>query len=169
MRGKSLNDPTLFFHFCNCPPFEEEMDLHLNKLELPSCKKCQYKVWLKLGWCFILKYSFQYTNVKIVSPLVSPTLTLVDHNLYKRKICTISESCHVNISYSVSVVLKGKFSMTSPIFFAFLGLSPLWKGPSPLFEQFRIPFNHLKFPLPNDDLFQVWLKLGCGSGNFFSI
>jgi hypothetical protein len=65
--------------------FEEDLDLHLNKLEFPSCKICLYQVWLKLARCFILKYFFQYTNVKIVSPLVSPNLKLGDHNLYKLK------------------------------------------------------------------------------------
>jgi hypothetical protein len=82
---KYLNDSTLFLDFCDYPPFEEDLDLHFNKLEFPSCKKCLNKVWLKLGRCFILKHFFGYTNVKIVSPLVSPTFTLGDHNLYKLK------------------------------------------------------------------------------------
>jgi hypothetical protein len=92
-------------------PFEEDLDLHLNKLEFPSCKKCLHQVWLKLTKCFILKDSFQYTNVKIVSPLVSPILTLRDHNLYKLK----SALCHL------------------------LLLSPLGEGQSPSFDQFRTP------------------------------
>jgi hypothetical protein len=33
-----LHDPTLFLHFCDYPLFEEDLDLHLNKLEFPSCK-----------------------------------------------------------------------------------------------------------------------------------
>jgi hypothetical protein len=40
---------------------------------------------IEIGKIFILKNSFQYANVKIVSLLVSPTLTLGDHNLYKLK------------------------------------------------------------------------------------
>ena len=53
----------------------------------------------------------------------------------------ISESFHANMTYSGSVVLKKKiFKLTHPIF-AFLRLSPLWRGPGPLFEQFRIPFT----------------------------
>jgi hypothetical protein len=31
MRRNYLNDPTLFLHFCDYPPFEEDLD-HLNKL-----------------------------------------------------------------------------------------------------------------------------------------
>jgi hypothetical protein len=85
MRRDYLDDPTLFLHFCDYPPFEEDLNLHLNKLEFPSCKIYLYQVWLKLARCFILKDSFQYTSVKIVSPLVSPNLTLRDHNLYKLK------------------------------------------------------------------------------------
>jgi hypothetical protein len=85
MTRNFLNDPTPFLHFCNYPPFEEDLDLHLNKPEFSSCKICLYQVWLKLARCFTLKDSFQYTYVKIVSPLVSPILTLGDHNLYKLK------------------------------------------------------------------------------------
>jgi hypothetical protein len=52
----------------------------------------------------------------------------------------ISESFHVNMISSDSVVLKKIFKWTHPIF-AFLRLSPLWRGPGPLFEQFTIPFT----------------------------
>jgi hypothetical protein len=53
----------------------------------------------------------------------------------------ISESFHVNMIYSCSVVLeKNIFKWSHPIF-AFWRLSPLWRGPGPLFEQFRIPFT----------------------------
>jgi hypothetical protein len=53
----------------------------------------------------------------------------------------ISESFHVNMTYSGSVFLEKKiFKWPNPIF-AFLRLSPLWRGPGPLFEQFRFPFT----------------------------
>jgi hypothetical protein len=35
---KILNDPTPFLHFCNYLPFEEDLTLYLNKLDLPSPK-----------------------------------------------------------------------------------------------------------------------------------
>jgi hypothetical protein len=70
MIRKYLNDPTLYF--CDYPPFEKDLALYLNKLEFPSCKNGLYLVWLKLTRCFILKDSFQYTHVKIASPLVAP-------------------------------------------------------------------------------------------------
>jgi hypothetical protein len=101
------------------------LDLHLNKREFPSCKKCLYQIWLKLARCFILKDSFQYRNTNIVSPLVSPTLTLGDHNLYMLKSATMSESFHLNMSYSGSVVLKERNFQWLRQFFAFLWLSPL--------------------------------------------
>ena len=53
----------------------------------------------------------------------------------------ILESFHVNMTYSGSVVLEKKiFKWLHPIF-AFLRLSPLWRRPGPLFEQFRISFT----------------------------
>jgi hypothetical protein len=57
------------------------------------------------------------------------------------RIYIISERFHVNMTYSGSLVLKKKiFKWPYPIF-AFLRLSPLWRGPGPLFEQFRIPYT----------------------------
>jgi hypothetical protein len=32
MRRNYLNDPTLFLHFCDYPPFKEDLDHHLNTL-----------------------------------------------------------------------------------------------------------------------------------------
>jgi hypothetical protein len=53
----------------------------------------------------------------------------------------ISQSFHVNMTYSGSVFLEKKiFKWPHPIF-AFLWLSPLWRGPGPFFEQFRVPFT----------------------------
>jgi hypothetical protein len=39
MRKKYLNDPSLFLNFeITPPPFEEELNVHLNKFEFESCK-----------------------------------------------------------------------------------------------------------------------------------
>jgi hypothetical protein len=124
MRRKHLNDPTLILHFCDYPPFEEDVDLHLNKLQFPSRKTYLDQVWLKMARCFILKDSFQNKNVKIVSPLVSPILTLRNHNLYK--LCTMSKSLDVYMSYFGSMVLNNFFSMP-PNFRIFVIISPLKK------------------------------------------
>jgi hypothetical protein len=63
------------------------------------------------------------------------------------------ESFHVNFSFSDPAVLEKIFKWPHSIF-TFLWLSPLWRGPGPLFEQ-------LEFPLPKDNLYQVWLNLAC--------
>jgi hypothetical protein len=112
-------------------PFEEDVNLPLNKFEFQSCKKCLFQLWLKLALCFILKDSFQYTNVKIVPLLVSATLTLGDHNLYKLK-SAISQIAFIKMSNSGSVALKEKLFQWPRQIFAFLWLSPLWRGPGPL-------------------------------------
>jgi hypothetical protein len=39
-----LNDPTLFLHFCDYHPFEENLTLYLNKPEFPSPKDNLYQV-----------------------------------------------------------------------------------------------------------------------------
>jgi hypothetical protein len=66
----------------------------------------------------------------------------------------ISESFRVNLIYSSSVVLVKKIFIRPHPIFAFLWLSLLWRGPGPLFEQFRIPFTQEWF-------IQVLLKLAC--------
>jgi hypothetical protein len=45
-RGRFLNDPTPFLHFCDYLPFEEDLALYLKKLESPSPKDDLYQVWL---------------------------------------------------------------------------------------------------------------------------
>jgi hypothetical protein len=46
----------------------------------------------------------------------------------------ISESFHVNLIYSGSVVLEKRFLNDPTPFLQYLWLSPLWRGPDPLFE-----------------------------------
>ena len=45
------------------------------------------------------------------------------------------------MTYSGSVVLEKKIFQWPPCIFTFLWLSPLWRGPGPLFEQFTISFT----------------------------
>jgi hypothetical protein len=42
LKRRFLNDPTLFFHFCNYLPFEKNLALSLNKSESPSPKDDMY-------------------------------------------------------------------------------------------------------------------------------
>jgi hypothetical protein len=84
--------------------------------------------------------------VNIVFPIVAPPDPRVPW-CEQFWIYIISESFPVNMTYSGSVVLEKKiFEWTHPIF-AFLRLSPLLRGPGPLFEQFRIPFTQGWFML----------------------
>ena len=72
----------------------------------------------------------------IISPLKRtwPLICTILNLHYIRKL-----SC--KMTYSGSVVLEKKiFKRPHPIL-AFLRLSPLWRGPGRLFEQFRIPFT----------------------------
>jgi hypothetical protein len=41
-RRRFLNDPTPFLHFCDYLPFEEDLALHLNKLEFSLLKDNLY-------------------------------------------------------------------------------------------------------------------------------
>jgi hypothetical protein len=43
-RRRFVNDPTLFLHFYDYLPFEEDLALNLKKLEVPSSKNNLYKV-----------------------------------------------------------------------------------------------------------------------------
>ena len=90
-------NPTLVLRFCDFSPCEEDLALHLNKYEFPSCKNGLCQVGLKLAKCFILKDPFQYTLVKIVSPFVAlpdppETVNCTSVNLnYARKLSCKSE------------------------------------------------------------------------------
>jgi hypothetical protein len=66
----------------------------------------------------------------------------------------MSESFHVNLSYSGSVVLKGKHFNDCTKFLHFLDYLPFE-------EDLALYLNNLQFPLPKDDLYQAWLKLAC--------
>jgi hypothetical protein len=102
----------LFLHFCDYPPFEEDLALHLNK----TCKNGLYQVWLKLARCFILKDSFLYSHVKNSFPSCGPSQPL------GTKTCTsLNLHCvrklYVNLIYSRLVVPEEKiFQLPHPIF-----------------------------------------------------
>jgi hypothetical protein len=143
---KSLNDPTLFLYFCNYPPFKEDLALHLNKFEFPSCNNglYMYQVWLKLALCFILKDYFQYIHVKIISLLVaSPdpwgTITSTSLNLHNFR----------KLSYKFELFwLSGsreKFSMTSSHCRDYL----------PLDENLVLHLDSFLFSSSKDDLYEV--------------
>jgi hypothetical protein len=94
--------------------------------------------------------------VNIVFPIVAPPEPQRPW-FEETWIYIISESFHVNITYSGSVVLKKKIFK--------------WPHPSfPFEEDLALYLNNLESLLPKDDLYQVWLKLTCWFWwRFFSI
>jgi hypothetical protein len=85
-RRTYLNDPTLFLPFCDYPPSEEDLDLHLNKLE---CKS--ELLWLSgsQGKKFQMT-SPNFCIFMIISPLKRTWLFIwtIQNSLYPRIICT---------------------------------------------------------------------------------
>jgi hypothetical protein len=69
-------------------------------------------------------------------------------------IYNISDSFHVNMTYSGSVVLEKKIFKWPHPFLHFCDHLPFE-------EDLALYLNNLEFPLPKDDLYQVWLKLAC--------
>jgi hypothetical protein len=104
-----------------------------------------YQVWLKLDcWFWRRRFFFNINICKwyYLLNMVFPTVAPPDPQGPWREqfwIYIVSESVHLNLTYSGSVVLEKKiFKWPHPIF-AFLWLSPLWRGTGLLFEQFKIP------------------------------
>jgi hypothetical protein len=94
-----------------------------------------------------------YVHVNMVFPIVAPS---DPWGPWREQfwIYIISESFHVNLIYSGSMVLEKKiFKWPHPIF-AFLWYLPFE-------EDLALYLNNLEFPLPKDDLYQLWLKLAC--------
>jgi hypothetical protein len=123
MRRKYLNDPTLFLHFCDYPPFEEDLDLYLNRLEFPSCKKCLYQVWLKLAKRFFFPiHVYTCKNSFPSCPPTWPSRTIICMSLnlhYVRKL-----SCKYEL-FLLSGSQRKEFSMTSLNLCIFMIISPL--------------------------------------------
>jgi hypothetical protein len=100
--------------------------------------------------------------------MVFPTVAPLDPKgswFVQTWISTILEGFCVNLSFSAFVVLeKNIFKWPHPIF-AFLWLSLIWIRPQAL------DLYNFRFPLPKDDLYQVWLKLNywCWRIRFFKI
>ena len=98
----------------------------------------QYKHWI-----------YKYMVFPIVAPLDPQEPWCEQFWIY-----IISEIFHVNMKSSGSVVCENKIFKWSHSIFAFLWLSPLWKGSG-------LDLCNFEFPLPKDDLYQVLLKLAC--------
>jgi hypothetical protein len=56
LKNKIFKDPTPFLHFCDYLPFEDDLDLQLNKLEFPSHEDNFYQLWFNLA-CLLWRRS----------------------------------------------------------------------------------------------------------------
>jgi hypothetical protein len=103
-------------HFCDYLPFEEDLALHLNNLESPLHKDDLYKVLLKLGsWFWRRFFFFNMNTCKYGFPYCSPSIPL-GTMIWTNLIYIVSESFHINMSPSGSVVLEKIFKWPQPIF-----------------------------------------------------
>jgi hypothetical protein len=136
--AKKFNDLTNFLYFCDYLPFEDDLALYLYNLESPLPKDNLYQVWLKLTswfWRFFFNINtYKYVFCYCGSSRPLGTMVWTNLNLHYVK----------KISNSGSVVFEKTIFKWLHTIFVFLWLSPLWK---------------LAYPLPKDDLYQVWLKL----------
>jgi hypothetical protein len=128
-------------YFCDYSPLKRTWTFIWIYLNSNHAKKSLFQVWLKLAWCFILKDSFQYTNVEIVPPLMYPTLTFRDHNLYKLK-SALSQKAFIKIW----VILAQWFSRKN--FFNDLAKFLHFCYYLPFEEDLALYWYNLKFPLP---------------------
>jgi hypothetical protein len=93
------------------------------------------------GLVVLEKFFFQYKHIEIWFSLLWPLPTPQGPWFVLTWIYIISESFLVNMSSSGSAVLEKKIFEWPHLIFAFLWLSPLWKGPGPWFVQFWNPFT----------------------------
>jgi hypothetical protein len=227
-------------HFCDYPPFEKDLDLHLNKPEIPFMQECFVPSLIEISQIFHFKRFFPIYKCKNSFPSCGPSRPLAiiictSSNLhYVRKLSCKSGLFWLSGSWGENV------SMTSPNFCIFVNISvlkrtwpfiwtilnflyPRMVSPPPLaimiwtnfnlhyvkklwckselfwlsdsgfrlenFSMTPIPFlhfcdyvpveedlafylNNLEFPLPKDNLYQVWMKLAfwfCRRFFFFNI
>ena len=130
-----------FLHFCYYLPFEEDLALYLNKFEFHSPKDSLYQVWLNLACWFWRRRFFKKKfpcifTLSLLSPL-GEGLSLSFEQTWIPFTQQWLVPSLVNIS---PMVLEKIFKWPNPIF-TFLWLSPLWRGPGPLFEQTWISFT----------------------------
>jgi hypothetical protein len=141
--GNKFNDLAKFLHF-----YEEDLALYLNNLEFPLPMSDLYQVWLKLACWFWRRFFFNTNTNEYGFPYCGPSRPWGPW-FEETWIYIISESFHVNMIYSGSVVLEKKiFKWTHPIYVYFFDYLPFE-------EDLALYSNNLESPLPKDNLYQV--------------
>jgi hypothetical protein len=147
-----LNDPTLFLHFCDYLPFEEDLALYLNKLKFPSPKDNLYEVWFNLACWFwrrrFLKMFTAFSFFRYYLPLAKSYLL----SLNKLEFPLPKDNLYQVWLNLARWFWRRRFLKIFSVFLLFCYYLPLEKG-------YPLPLNKLESPSPKDDLYQVWLKL----------
>jgi hypothetical protein len=92
--------------------------------------------FIEIGVLILEKIFFQYNICKYGFPYCGPSWP-PEPWCEQFWIYIISESFHVNMTYSVSVFWRRKFFNEPTPFLHFFDNLPLWTGPGPLLEQFK--------------------------------
>ena len=132
--------PPQFYIFCDYLSFEEDLALHLNKLESPSPKDDLYKVWLNLAQLFWRRWFLNDPTPILHFLLLSPLWRGPGPSFEQTWIPFTQRWFVLRFIQFGPVVLEKK--KRPHLNFTFLSLSPLSKGPGPLFEQTWIPITY---------------------------
>jgi hypothetical protein len=144
----------LFFHFCDYLLFEEDLTLHLPFTQgwfVPSLMEiCQLVLDKKI-------FFFNINTCKYVFPIVIPphpphpgSMIWTNWNLHY-----VKKNFHVNMSSSGSLVLEDKN------FFNDLTKFLHFCDHLPFKDDLALYLYNFEFPLPKDNLYQIWLELAC--------
>ena len=141
-----LNDPTPFLNFCDYLPFEKDLALYLNKLEFPLPKDNLSLVWLNSA-CWFWRRNFFNLFFRYYLPLER------GYPLGLNKLAFPSpknDLCQVSLKLA-QWFWRGRFLNDPTLFLHFCDYL--------LFEEdLALYLNKLEFPLPKDNLYQVWLN-----------
>jgi hypothetical protein len=124
-QGIFFNDLTKFLHYFCYLPFEEDLALYFNNLEFPLPKDALYQIWLKLACWFWTIFFFDINTSEYGFPYCGPSEPLGPW-FEETWIYIISESFHVNMTYSGSVVQKKIFKLSHSIFVIISSLKRTW-------------------------------------------
>jgi hypothetical protein len=130
--------PLPILYFCDYLSFEEDLALKLNNLESPLPKDNLYQVWLKLACWFWRSFFFN-----------------INTGTYGFSYCGLTRTpgtmmwTILNLNFHVNITYSGSMALTPPHFCNYF----------PFEEDLAFNLNNLEFPLPKNDLYQVWLKL----------
>jgi hypothetical protein len=121
----------------------------LNKLEFPSPKDNMHQIWLILACWFWRTRFLKMFSVFLLFCYYRPFVKDDPFNLKKKKWIFFPKNDFFRVWLKLAQWFwRRSLNDTTPIF-TFLWLSPLWRGPGPLFEQACMFFTQRWFVLKN--------------------